>query len=105
MSTKIKPGKCSSVGRESNQHSADAGLIHWCGKGFSFQSQLSVQTLLWCSYIPMYDYINICAHPVVNVRVQWTTETLKCRKKKDQVFTVGWVVRLCCNWLSLRKVI
>ena len=26
--------------RASDHHTADAGLIPWCGKGFSFQSQL-----------------------------------------------------------------
>ena len=36
---------CSSVGRASDGHAADTGLMFWCGKGFFSQSQLSVQTL------------------------------------------------------------
>ena len=35
---------CSSVGRASDRHAADAGSIPRCGKGFFSQSQLSVQT-------------------------------------------------------------
>ena len=41
---------CSSVGRASDCHVTDAGLIPWCSKEFSSQSQLSVQTLFRCLY-------------------------------------------------------
>ena len=44
---------CSSVGAASDWHVADEGSILWCGKGFSFQSQLSVQTLLRRPYTPV----------------------------------------------------
>ena len=37
---------CSSVGRASDRHVSDAGLIPQCGKGFFSQSQLSVETLM-----------------------------------------------------------
>ena len=43
---------CSSVGRASDRYATDAGSIPQCGKEFCFQSQLSVQTLLRCLYIP-----------------------------------------------------
>ena len=39
---------CSSVGRASNWHTAEAGSIPQCGKGLFSQSQLSVQILLQC---------------------------------------------------------
>ena len=42
---------CSSVGRASDRHAADAGSIARCGKEFSPQSQLSVQILFRCSYV------------------------------------------------------
>ena len=38
--------------RASDRHAADAGSILRCGKGFSSQSQLSVQTLCRCPYTP-----------------------------------------------------
>ena len=38
------------------------GLILQCGKGILSQSQLSVQTLLWCLYKPLRARINICVH-------------------------------------------
>ena len=41
---------CSSVGRASNRHAADAGSIPMCGKGFLSQTQLPVHTLLRCPY-------------------------------------------------------
>ena len=36
---------CSSVGKASDQHAADAGSIPRCGEVFFSQSQISVQTL------------------------------------------------------------
>ena len=71
---------CSSVGRasDSDRHVADAGSIPRCDKGFSSQSQLSVQTLLRCPCTPVRIYI--CPHvrdPVVHVRVRCIMETLK----------------------------
>ena len=66
---------CSSVGRASDRHAAEAGSIPQCGKGFFSQSQLSVQTLLRCPYTPCaIACINICVHvkdPVLHVRVRW----------------------------------
>ena len=46
---------CSSVARVSDRHAADAGSIPRCGKGFFSRGQLSVQTLLRCPYIPVYN--------------------------------------------------
>ena len=73
---------CSSVGRASGWHAADAGLIPQCGKGFFSQGQLSVKALLTCAHTPpcAIACIYICAHvkdPVVHVRVWWIMETLK----------------------------
>ena len=89
--------------RASDRHPADVGLIPWCGKGFFFHSQLSVQTLLRVSVHPLCATacINICAHvkdPVVHVGVRWIMEILK-----HPACTVGWVARLCRSWLSPRK--
>ena len=45
--------------------------------------------------------INICAYvkdPVVHVKIRWVMETLK-----HLAYTVGWVARLCCSWLSPGK--
>ena len=39
--------------RASDRHAADAGSIPRCGEGFSFLSQLSVQTLLRVSVHPV----------------------------------------------------
>ena len=47
--------ECSSVGRASDQHAADASSIPRCDKGFFSQSQLSVQTLVRCPYTPVYN--------------------------------------------------
>ena len=47
---------CSSVGGASDRHVADTGSIPRCGKGFFSQSQLSVQTLLQCTYSPVVDW-------------------------------------------------
>ena len=88
---------CSSVGRASDLHAADAGLIP--GYGYFFKSHLSVQTLLRCPYTPVCTGINICARVkdlVVHVRVRWILETLKHR-----VCTTSSVARLCRSWLSL----
>ena len=41
---------------------------------------------------------NICAHfkdPLVHVRIRWIVEALK-----HPASTVGWVARLCRDWLS-----
>ena len=43
---------CSSVGRASDWHAADAGSIPRCGKGFFSQSQLCVLTLIRCPFHP-----------------------------------------------------
>ena len=43
----IKGWGCSSVGRASDRHVADAGSIPRCGKGFFSRRHLLVQTLLW----------------------------------------------------------
>ena len=43
---------CSSVGRVSDRHAAEAGSIPRCGKEFFSQSRLSVQTLLPCPHSP-----------------------------------------------------
>ena len=90
---------CSSGGWTSDRHAADAGSISQCGKEFCSKSQLSVQTLLWCPYDPVRkDMFYICVHvndPIAHVRVGWIMETLK-----HPACTLGWVVRLCQNWLS-----
>ena len=85
--------------RASDRHTADAGSIPRCGKGFFARSPLSVQTLLRVSLHPCaITCIDICAHvkdPVVHVKVRWIMETLKHPAR-----TVGWVARLCRSWLS-----
>ena len=54
---------CNSVGRASDQHAAEAGLIPQCGKGFFCRSELLVQT-----------HLRVSVHP----REQWwIKETLK----------------------------
>ena len=55
---------CSSVGRTSDRHAADAASIPRYGEGFFSQSQLSVQTLL-----------RVSAHPVCN-RMHWHLRAL-----------------------------
>ena len=45
-------GDVAQLVRASDWHADDAGSIPQCGKGFFSQSQLSVQTLLRCSYSP-----------------------------------------------------
>ena len=54
---------CSSDGRASDRHAADAGPISRCCKGFFCWSQLSVQTLLRCPYIPVRNcmHLHLCA--------------------------------------------
>ena len=101
---------CSSVGRASDWHPADAGLIPRCGKGFFSLNQLSVQTLLRCPHAPApcaVTCVYICAHvkdPVVHVRVWWIMETPKKKKKKNHpACSVGWVAQLCRSWLSPAK--
>ena len=93
---------CSSVGRASDRHAADAGSIPRCGKGFFSHRQLSVQTLYDVRTPPCaIACSNICGHvkdPVVHVRVRWITVP-----PKHPTCTVGWVARLCRSCLSLRK--
>ena len=89
---------CSSVGRASDRHAADAGSIPQCCRGFFSQRQLSVLTLLCCAYTKCaVTCMNICAHvkdPVVHIRVRWIVETLKY-----PAFTLDWIARLCPSWL------
>ena len=49
--------------RASDRHVDDAGSIPRCGKGFFSQCQLSVQTLLQCPYIPVFNrmHLLLCA--------------------------------------------
>ena len=94
---------CSSVGRASDRHAADADSIPRCGKGFFSQCQLSVHTLLLMFVYPpcAIACFNICVHvkdAVVHVRVRWIAETLKY-----PACAGGWVARLCRSWLSSRK--
>ena len=80
---------CISVGRATDRHAAETGMIPRCSKGFFFQDQLSVQTLLPCVRTPPYAVActNVRAHvkdPVVHVRVRWIIDTVKhpvcCRR-------------------------
>ena len=83
---------CSSVGRASDRHAADAGLIPRCGKGFFSQSQLSVWAFFRVSVQPpcAIACIYICVHvkdPEVHVQSSVDfAETLKHPAR-----TVGWV--------------
>ena len=54
---------CTSVGRASDRHAAEVGLVPRCGKGFFSQSQLSVLTLLRCPYTPVCNrmHLHLCA--------------------------------------------
>ena len=49
---------CSSVGKVSDRHAADAGSISQCGEGFFSWSQVSVQALLQCPYTPICNCIH-----------------------------------------------
>ena len=93
---------CSSVGRASDRHAAEAGSIAWCGKGVFSKSQLSVQTLLRVFLHPHEQpHASTSVRtldPVVHVRVRWIMETLK-----RPACTVGWVARICRSWLSPGK--
>ena len=67
---------CSSVGRQSDRHAADADSIPQCGKGFSSQSQLSVQTLSVSVHPGVQSYaLTHVKDPVVHVRARWIMET------------------------------
>ena len=66
---------CSSVGRASIRHDAEAGSIPRCGKGFFSQSQLSVQTLLRSPYNP-----RVQSHALPSVR------TLKIPQNGNHTF-------------------
>ena len=71
-------GGCGSVRRASDRHATETGSIPRCGKGFFYQSQLSV-TSVRCALCAI-AWINICAHvkqPVVHFRVRWIMETLE----------------------------
>ena len=57
---------CSSVGRTSDRHVADAGSIPRCRKGFFSQSQLSAQTLL-----------RVSVHPRLQSHARTSVRTLK----------------------------
>ena len=61
---KVKGWGSSSFGRAVDRHTADAGSIPQWNKGFFPQSQLSVQTLLWCLYTPVCNrmHLHLCAH-------------------------------------------
>ena len=81
---------CSTVGRASDRHAADAGSIPRCARDFSprvnFQCRLfsGVRTSP-CAIACIY----LCAHvkdPVAHVRVWWIMETLK-----HPACNVGWV--------------
>ena len=93
---------CTSVGRTSDRHAADAGSILRCGRGiflrinFQCRPSYGVRTPL-CAVACVYT----CAHvkdPVVHVRVRRMVETLK-----HPASTLGWVARLCRSWLSSWK--
>ena len=62
--------ECSSVGRTSDWHAAESGLIPQFGKGFFSQSQLSVQILLQCPYSH-----RVQSHALTSV-CTWKTQTL-----------------------------
>ena len=93
---------CSSVGRLSDRHTAEVGLIHWCGKGFFFQSQLSMQTLMVSVHPRVQSHALTSGRTLMILLfmsgVQWVMETLK-----HPACTVGWVAWLCRSWLSPGK--
>ena len=68
------------VGRPSDQHTAEAGSIPWCGKGFFPQSQLSVQTLLRCpnsTHVQSHTLTSMCTLRIPSVgshTFAWTHE-------------------------------
>ena len=75
-------GDVAQLVRASDRHVADAGSIPQRGKGFFFQSQLSVRTLPCLFVHPRVQdaCIKVWAHdkdPVVHVRVRWIMQTLK----------------------------
>ena len=89
--------------KASVRHTADAGLIPLCSKGFFLpESTFSAHSLACvCTPLCAFACISICAHvidPVVHVRVQWFMETLR-----HPACSVGWIAQLCCSWLSHRK--
>ena len=57
--TSLSGWGCSSVGRASDRHAADACLIPRRGKEFFSQSQHSVQTLLRCPYTRMWNRMHL----------------------------------------------
>ena len=81
---------CSSVGRASDRHAADAGSIPRCGKGFFFQINFQCRLSYGVRTLPRsIACINFCAFVkdlVVYVRVRWIMETLK-----HPACNVGWV--------------
>ena len=76
--------------KASDRHAADAGSNPRCGKGFSSQSHLSVQTLFSMFVHPRAIVcINIGAHdkdPVIHVRVRWfvAVQTYPARAISDK---------------------
>ena len=69
---------CSSVGRASDRHAADAESIPRCGKGFFSQSQLSVKTLLRCPRVQsqVLTSVRTLKIPLSMSRVRWTMTEL-----------------------------
>ena len=77
-----------SVCRALDWHATDPGSSPWCGKGFFFQSQLSVQTLLRCLYTPVCNCIHehLCTHershsPCQSLMYYGNTETTSMHHK------------------------
>ena len=81
----------SSVGRASDWHTADTGLIpRLCRLCHRVHTPL-------CAFACIYIFAHV-KDPIVHVRVLWIMETLK-----HPACTVGWVAWHCCSWLSLGK--
>ena len=91
---------CSSVGRASDQHAADAGSIPRCHKDFSPAVDFRCSSYLVHTPIPTRAItgIKICAHVkdfVACISVWWIMKPLK-----HPAHTTGWVALLCQSWLS-----
>ena len=91
---------CSSVGRTSNRHAAEAGSIPRCGNGFFSQSQLSVQIFFGCPHSPRvqsYAFTSVrcscgcCSQPKFP---QGINEVLKKQKQKKNKYKDK------CDWLQ-----
>ena len=90
---------CSSVGRASDRHAANANPFPIVARDFSprvsFQCRLSYSVH---TPLPAIACIYICAYvkdPIVHFRVWWIMKTLK-----HPACNVGWIARLCHSWLS-----